>query len=397
MANTILIIGNGFDLYHGLPTRYTDFLFFAEHWNDFKRLYDQQDRKNGSEYSKLIDVRLGSHGELILESLEDFASHASFYTVEHIEYLSEHIQNNTWAIYFDKILGRLGKNWIDFEAEIEHALTMVERYYTETLPLSNGDTAPLYEMPDHMRQVLDPFSKRLGEINPQYKYLALYGVLNNKDVDEEILHENKQQLLAFMKEELDVLTQCLNYYLKDFVSFMKCRVYSEQIRALTDVRLLNFNYTYTYKNVYGNRLRELHHPVHGEVKEGNIVLGISDNAFKDSIDYVYFQKYFQRIQRRTGSFYKEWLEDITPVADVLGLQVYIMGHSLSPADQGVLEDVFKNKNVEKITIYYHNQEGYEGMVINLIAMFGKDFVIAETGRKRIVFEQILDPVSGLPK
>ena len=28
-ATNILIIGNGFDLYHDLPTRYTDFLTFV--------------------------------------------------------------------------------------------------------------------------------------------------------------------------------------------------------------------------------------------------------------------------------------------------------------------------------------------------------------------------------
>ena len=38
MSN-ILIIGNGFDIYHGLPTRYNDFLFLAENWNSFIEKY----------------------------------------------------------------------------------------------------------------------------------------------------------------------------------------------------------------------------------------------------------------------------------------------------------------------------------------------------------------------
>ena len=36
MQNKILIIGNGFDLYHKLPTGYKDFLFFAKNWKIFK-------------------------------------------------------------------------------------------------------------------------------------------------------------------------------------------------------------------------------------------------------------------------------------------------------------------------------------------------------------------------
>ena len=31
----LLIVGNGFDLYHGLPTRYTDFLKFISYWSIF--------------------------------------------------------------------------------------------------------------------------------------------------------------------------------------------------------------------------------------------------------------------------------------------------------------------------------------------------------------------------
>jgi len=39
MNNNVLIIGNGFDLYHKLPTRYTDFLFLVKNWEEFYTLY----------------------------------------------------------------------------------------------------------------------------------------------------------------------------------------------------------------------------------------------------------------------------------------------------------------------------------------------------------------------
>lgn len=71
-----------------------------------------------------------------------------------------------------------------------------------------------------------------------------------------------------------------------------------------------------------------------------------------------------------------------------------MGHSLAETDKGVLQDFFCNDWVETITIYFHNQRAYEDMVINLVRMFGKDFVIDQTGRKRIMFEKLQDPVAG---
>lgn len=38
-----------------------------------------------------------------------------------------------------------------------------------------------------------------------------------------------------------------------------------------------------------------------------MVLGVPDEAFLNTLDYIYFQKYFQRIQKRTGNYYKEWI------------------------------------------------------------------------------------------
>jgi hypothetical protein len=40
----------------------------------------------------------------------------------------------------------------------------------------------------------------------------------------------------------------------------------------------------------------------------NMVLGITDESFEQTLDYVYFQKYFQRIQKKTGNFYKSWVK-----------------------------------------------------------------------------------------
>lgn len=59
MQNNILIIGNGFDLYHGLPTRYTDFLFFARNWEKFKSAYDKQQKSGEVSKSGMLEIKLG--------------------------------------------------------------------------------------------------------------------------------------------------------------------------------------------------------------------------------------------------------------------------------------------------------------------------------------------------
>lgn len=395
MQRNILIIGNGFDLYHELPTRYTDFLFFANNWRKFKDEYDKQDKSGVASEGETIKVRLGQNNNLTEDSLLDFARHANLYSDDHIAYLDEHIQDNAWLTYFvgDPFLGY---NWIDFETEIQRALNQVELFYCDTLP-SSKNTIPSIYMPASMKKVISIFSIKANKTEMGYQSLTNTMFLT-KDWDSDRLNRNKAILLESMKTELDALNKCLNYYMLEFVSAINIGVYSEQIRNLGDIYLLNFNYTYTYATVYGKRALIEHHPVHGEVKEENLVLGIPDEDFQETLDYVYFQKYFQRIQKKTGNFYKKWpeLPDQTTSEDST-VQVYIMGHSLNKFDKGVLKDFFENSNVVQIKIFYHSQTGYENQVINLIDMFGKDYVIDQTGRERIVFEKLKPAVECNPR
>lgn len=382
----ILIIGNGFDQYHKLPTNYLDFLFFAQNWKKFKEAYDIAEQ-DGEEGDALIEVPLGEKNELTIDSLLEFAKHKHIFPVKHIEYLDKYIQANSWYLFFSHIKPE-GAKWIDFEAEIQKALYQVEEYYDLLPTLNSGEALPQLIMSEYMKTVINDFSTKLAKDNPKYKNLSK-GLLQRSDIESDKLRTNKMLLLSQMKRELNDFIRCLNYYIADFVTRIKSGVYSEQIEALSDVYLLNFNYTYTYAMVYGKTRMIEHHPVHGEAKEENLVLGISDDAFPDTLDYVYFQKYFQRIQKRTGSFYRKWINN--PLEPI---EVFIMGHSLSKVDKGILQYFFEDVNTSKVTIFYHSQQSYEDMVINLVDMFDKDFVIEKTGDGFIEFVLLNSPVSG---
>lgn len=229
-----------------------------------------------------------------------------------------------------------------------------------------------------------------------YNYFT-QGMISLSDTESEKLKKNKDLLLDAMKRELDDLIMCLDYYLLEFVSSIKIEQYSEQIKELSYVNLLNFNYTYTYASVYGkNRLKQ-HHRIHGDCLEEDMVLGVPDEAFPNTLDYIFFQKYFQRIQKRTGNYYKSWitapntrertLEDVP-------INVFIMVHSLADSDKGILKEILLNDFIQKITIFYHSQSAYEQQVINLVSMFGKDFVIEQTANDRIVFEKLKKTQKG---
>ena len=384
MANDILIIGNGFDIYHGLPTRYGDFLFLAKNWDVFYNKYSRGVLANIEKgtFSVTLDK-----GMLCEESLEDYANYKNCFEYENIQYLNEHLNTNAWVKYFIDATFN-GDSWVDFEEEIFEVLAAVEEFFG--ILLSNAKTNRADIASNIMDSDIIVKVKRFYGLMEDRNYYSCFGLVNFSEVEPSDLREQKLYLITKMKEELDVLIECLRIYLLEFVEPLECCGYSEQIRNLMDVNLLNFNYTYTYKKVYGN-LRNKHHPIHGDCLNGGMVLGISDNSFVDKLEYIYFVKYFQRIQKQTGSFYREWIQKNEMIHNALvddPHNVYIIGHSLAVSDKGVLEDFFINDWVEKIVIYYHNQKAYENIVINLVEMFGKDFVIEQTGKGRIVFEKL---------
>ncbi len=385
--NNILIIGNGFDLYHKLPTRYTDFLFLTKRWKQFYAKYNENiSRRPYDKNADQIVVRTDEYGKLTEDALEDFLDNAFVMNPDRIRKLGESIDNNPWINYFvDTNYEKDG--WIDFEAEIETVLVNIEQFFSTEVQKCENKI---------MGQVINPVCyKVISSLMNHTKSLGRnVGVYHKSDIQKFVYGDVKRNLIEELTRALDDLEDALDIYLEEFVGNINVQNYSEQIKNLGDINLLNFNYTYTYKTVYGGAHLNKHHQIHGSLQEKDIVLGISDDTFKN-LDYIYFQKYFQRIQKRTGAFYREWIPKEFHNLEDAPIEVFIMGHSLGQTDKSVLEEFFLNRNaVNKITLFYHSQKAYEELVIALVRLFGKEFVIEETGKERIVFTLLRGPVAG---
>lgn len=109
----IFLIGNGFDLSHGLPTKYENFL----HVVDF--LVQNYDSNMVTVGSVLGDDRLQEKDALIKKCYERYAAayNDTLLSKDRINKLVEMAKKNVWFSYllesFDEDLG-----WIDFEKEV---------------------------------------------------------------------------------------------------------------------------------------------------------------------------------------------------------------------------------------------------------------------------------------
>ena len=133
----ILLIGNGFDLAHNLPTSYTDFLQFCQ---KTRQIYSSSERVQLSQYvhDSLDDWNINSQIKDILKDtfktrtckriLHEDGSHSTKVTTANnaLNELYTLIEENTWLKYFIGQTETMGKNWIDFESEISKVIQALD-------------------------------------------------------------------------------------------------------------------------------------------------------------------------------------------------------------------------------------------------------------------------------
>lgn len=97
----------------------------------------------------------------------------------------------------------------------------------------------------------------------------------------------------------------------------------------------------------------------------NIVLGIEDND-PSNLDTIYFKKYFQRIQKKTGREVFDWFDEKISSSEPIVTDIF--GHSLDTTDKDILMLIFEKSRYTNI--YYYNQADYEQKIINLVRLYG---------------------------
>ena len=117
-------------------------------------------------------------------------------------------------------------------------------------------------------------------------------------------------------------------------------------------------------------------------EENNMVFGIGSEiknvTDNDKYDYLEFQKYYQRIVKKTGNNYTKWLNDNEQ------FYIYFFGHSLDIVDGDVIRKLIHCKKA-KVIIFYYNQKALNALVVNLAKILGKDELIQFTNEEKITF------------
>lgn len=409
----ILVIGNGFDLAHGLPTKYIHFMYFCSvikktiEFNKLEALIPLEDESYIEWLNRVGNIYINFYDNLsfyldfkIIKNMSEtdmeiynkiknkfvrdyiFKDHKIEKLGKEIIYL---VYNNFWIDYFLQCDMHGDENWIDFESEISNIVKGIDN---EMHGLDNNYC--LYDKVTHW----------------------------SNDFLETFFYEKFHQKITYkmvrdtLEKDLNKLIRAFEIYLAEYIEKMNVKEISPDIKniaakmqygGISYSKVLNFNYTNIYSNVYlekyTNDFNRIINHVHGKadinntIKSNNMVLGIdeylSDERKNRDIEFISFKKFYQRICKQTGCKYKEWIAETRRNE----CDLYIFGHSLDVTDKDILRELILNDNVHT-TIFYHNKDVMGQQIANLVKVIGQDELIRRTGgiTKTIEFKQQQDMI-----
>ena len=369
----ILLIGNGFDLAHGLPTSYSYFLDFCD---KVEKKFNFQSGINEKDY-KTNELNDWNIDDSIKSKLYEWDKNTNNNLNKLFIEIYDNIKNNIWINYFLEKREQLGKNWIDFESEISNVVQAFEcvRDYTE-----RGKVIPRSGIEGKKVEEVETFID-IFEGNGSRKFLITYMNLDtfNKYVKKMIL-------------DLDSLIRVLEIYISGFINKIEGLQKNDDIKDINPDCVLSFNYSNTYERIYVESNKIEYDYIHGKaditnnVNTCHLVLGIDEYLEErdrdNKLEFLPFKKFYQRIFKSTDSSYMEWVDEIRQNSEC-PYELYIFGHSLDKTDKDVLELLICNDNVQT-KIYYHRKSNDDKkelgkLIRNLVRVIGAKELIRRTG------------------
>lgn len=377
----ILITGNGFDLFHHLPTKYNHFISIMQ-------TIESNVYATDVSFEELF-------GDVFKDKFpNDFNSIVENYNSDNIEFgyeklnkIKQLLETNLWYKHFKNILEI--DTWIDFEIEIESILNQFEIFNR------NGDKRAVEKklFEDHLFAFTD---FELFQIIKKKSVGQIPFSLNEKYINKRKNCIDIKKILEDLAKSFEEFIRIFNRYLTDVVSVFYTEIKKKLVIPFHLINeIYTFNYTPTLENIYSidkSKLVYLHGEINEDCTKQNLVLGISEMPKGINADKIFdFTKYYQKVSKYPN---KEFID----VPNVLTSRVsetvfYIMGHSLDESDKVYIIDLFKflefdKSKYSKICVFYYNEKDKENKLRNLFSIIDKEIIVNMNKENRLYFVQL---------
>lgn len=420
--NRIILIGNGFDLAHGMKTSYADFI--DDYWQTKKQ--EMFDSYIGKEYQDdcIFIARVPNVKFIEPENEYDSILRSLNHTGQKI-------------IYKNKFFSLLNRNkttlnWVDIENDYYHLLKNCYKEPSKyTITKLNKEFAIIESLLEkYLTKVQQEFSKSFPSSAEDMNFRnsineVIYSDFNLRDFSESAINQLTEEIFQEVYSNIKNLEDGHINIEELNLNDRETRLYSalgrikdkkKKIKELltsnsspnyfryrpSEVLFVNFNYTSTEHfydirptdREFGNDIATDVIHVHGILNnktDNKIIFGFGDEIDRDYLDIENLNdnEYLQNIKSMKyleSDSYKRLLEFINSN----NYQVFIFGHSCGISDRTLLNTLFEHKNCNSIKPHYRLKadgiDNYSEMIRNI----SRNFTDKASMRDKVVNKKYTD-------
>lgn len=341
--NRLILIGNGFDLSHGMKTSYKDFIQYLLK-EKYKLFYENRGDNMVFELFELECISDNDYTYKDPESIKCF-----------IEFFSNHKKPNHYFIFRPNILCNkifndlCNQDWVDIELSYFNALSSI---IGDNNNLNEGKTSEISKLNKELVILTDELVKYLSSQQKGKEIVVNHTYIN---------------IFSMSIKEEDIRWK---FPLQE--SLMNKAKGSSEHRQVVKTMFLNFNYTntlipyikYLFKvsdERYDDNLENcdtfLPNHIHGSLEENDNppIFGFGDEYNKkyQEFEEINSESIFEHIKS-----YRYLLTDrykkLQAFMDEDYYQVFIVGHSCGLSDRTLLKSIFENDKCLSIKLFHQN-------------------------------------------
>ncbi|MGJ1419984.1 AbiH family protein [Sphingobacterium spiritivorum] len=379
--NKIILMGNGFDISHGLKTRYQDFILYY-----LLNCLDKTKQKDLPDVYEFEDdcIKIHWNSRFFRDGLKDVK-----------EYITNSFTSGTGLGNIVIRHKTRKSNYINIDLEIiaknDFILSILrECLYSDWGGIEDSIYSFLKQSHINLKGFRDDIS--ISKANSA-AYKAERSNIQNLNSSVDCL---KQNLIYYLKTQNSPTT--FNQHLFD--SRMEWgAIYDYSILSddnyLRDVLFLNFNYTtyYLSENNYTYIIDTFSDistsyefiNIHGDIDDSidDIIFGVGDeqDSMYSEIETLYDNEWLKNM-KSFHYFRKDYYQQVLGFIAKGDYEIFVIGHSCSITDRTLLNMLFENDSCKKIHVYH-----YQGMNSYLNTTYN----IARNFKNKVKLREVLMP------
>lgn len=410
----IILVGNGFDLAHGLATRYENFIdwyweqyisklkdclintysdtlcsftlkeaMYGDRWYQFLSPYNNKSFENKS-------------GREIYEILKEQKGTVSIEQTPFMNRICQSIESKGWVDIENEYYQALNHEYFECPEKLNKEFEIVKSKLVEYLTLvqsSNIDESIV--KPALKEKILAPIRIDEIAIGARSQLVDFIRSRYFGEADGSYISIGEQLGWDKKEENIEAMNRFSRKWGDKIEEFgIESAIDSQDIpeTLLSPIRLmlLNFNYTRT-ADLYLPQDKKLAYwfpidHIHGQLNDPqSIIFGYGDELDDNYRNIVKLNnnehlRNIKSIRYLETQNYRNMLAFIESAP----YQVYIMGHSCGNSDRTLLNTLFEHKNCISIKPFYHRQEDGSDNYLEIVQNISRNFTDMKLMRDRVV-------------